>query len=333
MAVPMVWPLVHRPFDARLVGGLLMGLALGSGLISARLAGLLPEGPGADHVVNLLGLLSYPLLVVLVWAQRTPAGWPRGAWLLWIPAVGYAAALGLRGSAPGPFRPMLPLSLGYTRVSGIQWRRSATSPRRGHAPFVPVGGVLAFTVVLNAAQVARFVFRDQPAIRGLVPVVVTLGIVVAASVLTGRLLQRWPATPDVGHNQYERSGLRLDEAQALWSRICEVMETDRLYADPALSLARLVAVVGATPHQVSETLNRHGGTTFHDLVNRRRVADAKAQLSDLASDRFTIEGIGLAAGFRSRSAFYAAFRRYEGMTPTAFKEQARRRNHRSSPTP
>jgi AraC-like DNA-binding protein len=63
--------------------------------------------------------------------------------------------------------------------------------------------------------------------------------------------------------------------------------------------------------------------SFHERLNRLRVADVKAQLLDPAADRFTIEGIGGAAGFGSRSALYAAFRRIEGLTPTEFR--ARRR--------
>jgi AraC-like DNA-binding protein len=56
----------------------------------------------------------------------------------------------------------------------------------------------------------------------------------------------------------------------------------------------------------------------------------KAQLLDPASERFTIEGIGASAGFGSRSALYAAFRRFEGMTPTAFRA-SHQRHRRQSP--
>ena len=67
-------------------------------------------------------------------------------------------------------------------------------------------------------------------------------------------------------------------------------------------------------------LNRYAGVSFHELLSRRRVDDVKAQLLDPANDGYTIEGIGLSAGFGSRSALYAAFRRLEGRTPAAFKK-------------
>ena len=63
-------------------------------------------------------------------------------------------------------------------------------------------------------------------------------------------------------------------------------------------------------------------TMFHRLL--ALPDDVKAQLRDPHSDRYTIEGIGASAGFRSRSALYDAFHRREGMTPTAFRAAIRR---------
>jgi AraC-like DNA-binding protein len=58
-----------------------------------------------------------------------------------------------------------------------------------------------------------------------------------------------------------------------------------------------------------------------------RVEDVKAQLRDPVNDLFTIEGIGLSAGFGSRSALYTAFKKLEGVTPTAFRERERYNQH------
>jgi AraC-like DNA-binding protein len=54
-----------------------------------------------------------------------------------------------------------------------------------------------------------------------------------------------------------------------------------------------------------------------------RVEDVKVQLRDPVNDLFTIEGIGLSAGFGSRSALYSAFKRLEGITPTQFRKRER----------
>jgi AraC-like DNA-binding protein len=124
-----------------------------------------------------------------------------------------------------------------------------------------------------------------------------------------------------------------ESAELLLARVDRALAADRLFARPDLTLGRLATAVNSTPHQVSEVLNRFGSVTFHELLAHRRVADVKAQLLDPANDNFTIEGIGAAAGFRSRSALYSAFRKIEGMTPKEWRKSARGAPPTSTPSP
>jgi AraC-like DNA-binding protein len=176
-------------------------------------------------------------------------------------------------------------------------------------------------VLLNAAQIVRMAFGHVPVVRALVPLVISAGFIAMAAFATWRsaTMGNEPAAAP----RYERSGLDEAIAPELLARIAAALTHNRLFARADLTLAQLAAAAAATPHQVSEVLNRHGGVSFNDLVNRRRVEDVKTQLLDPASARFTIEGIGASAGFGSRSALYAAFKRFEGRTPTAFRAAAR----------
>ena len=320
IAIPLVWPGRRLPLEIRLLGGLLLGLAAGSAAISAKLTGFWFSVVAADHLINTIGLLCYPFLVVLAWSMRTGGMWPARAYVLWLPAVAYVGTLLLRGSsAPVPFLAVLPVILVYSVLSLVFWLRTpetSTTPER----VVPLEWLLAFAGVLNASQIARYILRGIPAARGLLPLVAAAGFVAAVLFVTDRMLRWRPPT----RRGRERSDLERTDAALLLSRINSALEGNRLFVDPALSLAGLAAAVEATPHQVSTAINEEGGTTYHDLVNRCRVAEAKALLLDPANDRFTIEGIGLSAGFRSRSAFYDAFRRHEGVPPTVFRDRARR---------
>jgi hypothetical protein len=58
----MVWPFSRRPIDMRLIGAGLLGLSLVAAIISARVVGLLPATTAVNHVLNLVGLVSYPFL-------------------------------------------------------------------------------------------------------------------------------------------------------------------------------------------------------------------------------------------------------------------------------
>jgi AraC-like DNA-binding protein len=168
-----------------------------------------------------------------------------------------------------------------------------------------------------------------PAMRAVVPLVFAAGFVALVARLSWRSLAPGAMASPLGADtralpRYQRSSLDAAAAQTLLCAIERALDGDRMFARPELTLAQLADAAGATPHQVSEALNRFAGTTFRDLVNGRRVQDVKAQLAGVDSDRYTIEGIGASAGFRSRSALYAAFHRAEGMTPTAFRRSLRR---------
>jgi AraC-like DNA-binding protein len=58
------------------------------------------------------------------------------------------------------------------------------------------------------------------------------------------------------------------------------------------------------------------GTNLPDLLNQHRVAHARALLEDSGQDHKTIEAVAQESGFNSRSAFYEAFRRHVGRTPS-----------------
>lgn len=321
LGVPMVWPRSTRTAEVRLMGGSLLGLSVLTGIISGRVIGLWPATDGVNHVVNLLGLTSYPLLYLYI---RDQTGRPQhfvGAWWLWLPAVVYTTVLVVRtalgDSTRVPFVWMLPVLLTFTAL--CVWR-VVQQREKDASPLVPLEWIVIFLVVLNAAQIGRMLFGHMPLVPALIPLVITGGFVALVGLVVWRTVDRpLAAQTATADRRYSKSGLDQESAVVLFTRVDRALSTDRLFADPALTLGRLAAMVDSTPHQVSEVLNRYACVSFHELLNRRRVADVKAQLRDAASDRYTIEGIGASAGFGSRSALYAAFRRLEGITPAQFR--------------
>jgi AraC-like DNA-binding protein len=319
LGVPMVWPQARRSPDVRLLGAAVLVMSAIAALISARVAGLVPASAQVEHAINLLGFAAFSLLMLYLrhatGATLTPAA---AAWCLF-PAAVYLVVLAARSAVGGntrvPFVWLLPVVLGFTVAGAVMlWRSDGV--RR--AALVPASWVLSFVVALNVAQIVRMEFAHVTLVRAIVPVVLSAGFLGVAVLFVWRTV-----TPESGAPRYEKSGLEESQAAALLSRLDEALSDDRRFARPDLTLAQLAAAANCTPHQVSEVLNRFTGVSFHDFINRRRVDDVKAQLRDPVNDRFTIEGIGASAGFGSRSALYAAFRRFEGMTPTAFRASQR----------
>ncbi len=113
------------------------------------------------------------------------------------------------------------------------------------------------------------------------------------------------------------------EADPLVERLTELMEQRRLYSDCELKVGSLAQAAGYPEHQVRKAINGSMGyRNFNQYINAYRIRDAALRLrTDMRSPVLTI---ALDVGFRSISAFNAAFRQIEECTPTQYRERAPR---------
>jgi AraC-like DNA-binding protein len=93
---------------------------------------------------------------------------------------------------------------------------------------------------------------------------------------------------------------------------------DKLHLDSRLTLRLLCERLRENPHYVSQVINQDLGTSFYDLVGRRRVFDAMEKL--IGQPERPILEIALEVGFNSKSTFNAAFRQHTGTTPSSYRE-------------
>ncbi|MEM6771308.1 MAG: helix-turn-helix domain-containing protein [Bacteroidota bacterium] len=104
----------------------------------------------------------------------------------------------------------------------------------------------------------------------------------------------------------------------LLNRIKEEMREQAFFRQPELTLKQFARELGLPPRQVSQYLNQGLEQSFVDFVNSHRVAYLQERLADGALDRFTLLAIALESGFNSKSSFNRAFKRFTGITPTAY---------------
>ena len=107
-------------------------------------------------------------------------------------------------------------------------------------------------------------------------------------------------------------------------RIIEVMEGDKLYQEPELSLQNLANKLQFPTYQVSQAINEGMKKSFYDLINGYRVEEAKRLLLDSKNRNFTILSVGFEAGFNSKTTFNTVFKKFTGLTPTDFRDQQRK---------
>ena len=60
--------------------------------------------------------------------------------------------------------------------------------------------------------------------------------------------------------------------------------------------------------------------SFFDFINSYRVEEVKKQLADTAMANRNILGIALDCGFNSKATFNTAFKKFTGMTPSAYQK-------------
>ncbi len=85
-----------------------------------------------------------------------------------------------------------------------------------------------------------------------------------------------------------------------------------------VTLKQLSDQMGMPSTYISQAINSELGINFNDFINQFRVQRAISYLQDPAYSHINIEGIGKSVGFKSKSAFYQAFRKVTGTTPSIY---------------
>lgn len=142
------------------------------------------------------------------------------------------------------------------------------------------------------------------------------------------LRQRWTLSRPEGKTEtavadtrrYARSALGPDGMERIASNLEKAMRDGRLYRNAGLTLVDLQAAIRTPSNHISQTLNVFLGQTFFDFVNGWRIRDACGLLE--TTDLSVLE-ISDEVGFQSRSTFNAAFRKLQGIAPSAYRVRHR----------
>lgn len=114
----------------------------------------------------------------------------------------------------------------------------------------------------------------------------------------------------------------LTNDNAYFKELCRLLEKDKIYQNPELSLTTIAEKLSISCTYLSQLVNVLSGNTFPDLINLYRVRDAEHKLTDTKFFQYTILAIGLEAGFNSKSAFYSSFKKHTGITPSQYRENS-----------
>jgi AraC-like DNA-binding protein len=113
-----------------------------------------------------------------------------------------------------------------------------------------------------------------------------------------------------------------EQEEQLYTLINSRITAEGLFMNPNLGLDAFAENLGVKATKISHLINTYSDYNFSDHINHFRVAEAKKLLIHPDFSNYTIISIGLECGFNSKSTFYTAFKKFTGMTPSAWRKNA-----------
>ena len=107
----------------------------------------------------------------------------------------------------------------------------------------------------------------------------------------------------------------------LKEKIFERLVVKKKYRDPSYSATRLASDLETNIRYVSAVIRVMFHTNYTTFVNKYRIEEAIALLTDERYADLNVEDIGYMVGFPHRQSFHAAFVKFTGLTPKSYRMQ------------
>jgi AraC-like DNA-binding protein len=104
-------------------------------------------------------------------------------------------------------------------------------------------------------------------------------------------------------------------------KLLQLLQTNKAYEDPELSLAQVAKQLESNPSFISRVVNKGFGINFNDFVNQYRIEAVKEMLNKGEHKRQTLLGIAFECGFNSKATFNRAFKKITGLSPKEWLQQ------------
>ncbi|MEM6642551.1 MAG: helix-turn-helix transcriptional regulator [Bacteroidota bacterium] len=119
---------------------------------------------------------------------------------------------------------------------------------------------------------------------------------------------------------------KLDQAEVnvVVEKLQDLMEQEKIFKDPTLTMERVCKRLGVSRHFLSQMLNDNMKLSYSELVSYYRIEEACQML--LNHTHYNLEAIAYEVGFNSKSSFYTAFKKLKGITPSQYRSKKKHSN-------
>jgi len=121
------------------------------------------------------------------------------------------------------------------------------------------------------------------------------------------------------HSTQAKNKIKGTTTSKIITQLYKLMEEEELYKNPLLSRFDLANRLEISEGYLSQIINREVNKSVIQFVNEYRIEAAKKLLHNSVFNKYSVEAIGMEAGFKSKSAFYNVFKTSLKMSPGAFR--------------
>jgi AraC-like DNA-binding protein len=121
--------------------------------------------------------------------------------------------------------------------------------------------------------------------------------------------------------RYKTSGMPPDRFKKYAQELLTVMEEEKPYLDPEMSVSKMANRLGIPKENISQLINQRFYMNFNQFLNKYRVEEAKRRLLDPKESQFVVLKIAHDVGFNSKSTFNSAFKKFAGMSPSQWRQK------------
>lgn len=120
--------------------------------------------------------------------------------------------------------------------------------------------------------------------------------------------------------KYATSNLNTEEIDKYHEKLKRIIEKDKIYLDPELTLSKLSALVGISSKQLSQIINQSQKVNYSQYIAQYRIEEAKRLLKNPEYSHYKISAIAYESGFSSISSFNSAFKKITNTTAIQFRD-------------
>jgi AraC-like DNA-binding protein len=106
----------------------------------------------------------------------------------------------------------------------------------------------------------------------------------------------------------------------------ELEKEKKFFQTQGYAIRDLAKDTGIPSYILTLYINRVLETNFSDFINEKRIHECSKMMQEGNFSHYTLEGLAETCGFSNRNSFLSAFKKFKGMTPSAFKKEIKEGN-------